>query len=45
MATDFGDESGEKLFDWVLRIGQDASEQAMLASAEKLKDVIRQVEI
>lgn len=41
MATDFGDESGEKLFDWVLRIGQDASEQAMLASAERLKDALR----
>ena len=41
MATDFGDESGEKLFDWVLRIGQDASEQAMLASAEKLKNALR----
>lgn len=22
MATDFGDESGEKLFDWMLRVGQ-----------------------
>ena len=41
MATDFGDESGEKLFDWVLRIGQDASEQAMFASAEKLKNALR----
>ena len=41
MATDFGDESGENLFDWVLRIGQDASEQAMLASAEKLKNALR----
>lgn len=41
MATDFGDESGEKLFDWILKIGQDASEQAMLASAEKLKSAFR----
>ena len=41
MATDFWDESGEKLFDWVLRIGQDASEQAMLASAERLKNALR----
>lgn len=41
MATDFGDESGEKLFDWMLRIGQDAGEQAMLASAEKLKNALR----
>ncbi len=42
MATDFGDESGEKLFDWILKIGQDASEQAMLASAEKLKSALQE---
>mgnify|MGYP000028377356 CR=1 FL=1 len=29
MASDFGDESGEKLFDWMLRMGQDASQDAI----------------
>lgn len=32
MASDFGDESGEKLFDWMLRMGQDASQDAIRAS-------------
>ena len=41
MASDFGDESGEKLFDWFLRMGQDMSEEAMRASAEKLKSAIK----
>ena len=41
MASDFGDESGEKLFDWFLRMGQDMSEDALRASAEKLKDAIK----
>lgn len=41
MASDFGDESGEKLFDWMLRMGQDASQEAIRASAEKLKNAIR----
>ncbi|WP_283171486.1 hypothetical protein [Curtanaerobium respiraculi] len=41
MASDFGDESGEKLFDWLLRIGQDAGEQAMLQSADKLANAFR----
>lgn len=26
MASDYGDEAGEKLFDWMLRMGQDASQ-------------------
>ena len=41
MASDFGDESGEKLFDWLLRIGQDAGEKAMLESADKLATAFR----
>ena len=41
MASDFGDESGEKLFDWMLRMGQDASQDAIRASAERLKSAIR----
>ena len=28
MATDFGDESGEKLFDWMLKVGQEAGQEA-----------------
>ena len=40
MASDFGDESGEKLFDWMLRIGQDAGEAAIAASADRLKNAI-----
>lgn len=40
MASDFGDESGERLFDWMLRIGQDAGEAAIAASADRLKNAI-----
>lgn len=29
MASDYGDEAGEKLFDWMLRMGQDASQDAI----------------
>ena len=41
MASDFGDESGEKLFDWMLRMGQDAGQDAIRASAERLRGAIR----
>lgn len=41
MASDFGDESGEKLFDWFLRMGQNMTEESMRASAEKHKSAIR----
>lgn len=41
MASDYGDEAGEKLFDWMLRLGQDGGEAAMRASAGKLKEAIR----
>lgn len=41
MASDYGDEAGEKLFDWMLRMGQDASQDAIRASAERLKSAIR----
>ena len=37
MATDFGDESGEKLFDWMLRVGQ----EALAKSAKGLAEAIR----
>lgn len=40
MASDFGDESGEKLFDWMFRMGQDAGQDAIKASAERLKKAI-----
>lgn len=36
MATDFGDESGEKLFDWMLRVGQEAGQEALAKSAKGL---------
>ena len=32
MTNDFGDDSGEKLVDWMIRIGQDAGEAAMMLS-------------
>lgn len=41
MASDFGDEAGEKLFDWMLRIGQEAGENAMTNSAKRLKEALR----
>lgn len=41
MPSDFGDDSGEKLVDWMIRIGQDAGQAAMLASGEKLADAFR----
>lgn len=43
MASDFGDESGEKLFDWMLRMGQDASETVIREHAEKLKNAIHSI--
>ena len=30
MASDFGDESGEKLFDWFLRMGQDIDRKSVV---------------
>lgn len=41
MPSDYGDDSGEKLVDWMLRIGQDAGEAAMAASAKRLADAFR----
>lgn len=37
MAEDFGDYSGEKLFDWIMRMGQDAGGSAAMAAADRLK--------
>ena len=36
MASDFGDEAGQELYDWMLRIGQDAGGKAMSDAAGKL---------
>lgn len=36
MPSDFGDESGEKMFDWMMRIGEDAGIEAMRAAATGL---------
>ena len=41
MATDFGDESGEKLFDRMLRVGQEAGQEALAKSAKGLAEAIR----
>lgn len=38
---DFGDDSGEKLVDWMIRIGQDAGERAMMASSERLASAFK----
>lgn len=36
MASDYGDEAGGKLLDWMLRIGQEAGAEAMARSAREL---------
>lgn len=41
MASDFGDESGERLFDWMLKVGQNASEDAIKDAADRLKNAIK----
>lgn len=43
MPSDFGDDSGEKLVDWMIRIGQDAGQAAMLASGERLANAFKHV--
>lgn len=40
MAEDFGDYSGEKLFDWLLRMGQDAGGAAALSAADRLREAL-----
>lgn len=41
MPSDFGDESGEKLFDWMLRVGQEAGQAAMAHSAARVSMAFR----
>ena len=41
MASDFGDEAGGELYSWMLRIGQDAGEQAMRDAAKSLAGALR----
>lgn len=41
MPGDFGDESGEKLFDWMLHVGQRLSEDAMRDAAKSLVEAFR----
>lgn len=41
MPSDFGDESGEKLFDWMLRLGQEAGQAAMAHSAARFSMAFR----
>ena len=38
MASDYGDEAGGKLLDWMLRIGQEAGAEAMAHSARELSE-------
>ena len=41
MPSDFGDESGEKLFDWMLRVGQEAGQAAMSHGAARVSMAFR----
>lgn len=41
MASDFGDEAGQELYDWMIRIGQDAGGKAMSDAAGKLAQALR----
>ncbi len=41
MASDFGDDAGGELYNWLLRIGQDAGEKAMRDAAGKLSRALR----
>ena len=41
MPSDFGDESGEKLFDWMLRLGEEAGQAAMARSAARIAMAFR----
>ena len=43
MASDYGDEAGERLIDWMLRIGQDSSQEAMANGAKRLKEAIHNI--
>lgn len=38
MASDYGDEAGGKLLDWMLRIGQEAGAEARARSARELSE-------
>lgn len=41
MASDFGDEAGQELYDWMMRIGQDAGGKAMSDAAGRLAQALR----
>lgn len=41
MASDFGDDAGGKLLDWMLRIGQDTTQDVMLNCASTLAEALR----
>lgn len=41
MPSDFGDESGEKLFDWMVRVGQEAWQAAMSHGAARVSMAFR----
>lgn len=41
MASDFGDESGQQLTDWLLRIGQDGGQKAMERAADSFMTALK----
>ena len=41
MASDFGDESGQQLTDWLLRIGQDGGQKAMERAADRFATALK----
>lgn len=41
MASDFGDEAGQELYDWMIRVGQEAGGKAMSDAAGKLVQALR----
>jgi hypothetical protein len=41
MAVDFGDETGEKIFDWMVEVARDAGTKAALAAGHKLADAFK----
>ena len=40
MPSDYGDDAGEMLVDWMRKIAEDAGEQVMLSSAERLSSAL-----
>jgi hypothetical protein len=41
MASDYGDEAGEKLFDWLMQVGERAGEDAMTRAADRFSTALQ----